>query len=216
MPRFAPVREHRRSARSRRRSPFRRARKRCAPPAAPVIDLGAGEPDFPTPAFVMDAAQRALDAGATRYTQVEGILPLRESDRRARERQLRGATDRPRRRRRHARERSRRCSTRASRCSAPATKCSCRRRVGPSYYEMLALARATPIAVRGSRARQLKVTPDDLRAPRRPRTRGVILNSPCNPTGAVYSRDELATIVALAARARLVDPERRDLSRDRV
>ena len=45
----------------------------------PVIDLGAGEPDFPTPAFVMSAAHRALDAGATRYTQVEGILPLREA-----------------------------------------------------------------------------------------------------------------------------------------
>src|SRR5215470_13144878 len=44
-----------------------------------VIDLGAGEPDFPTPAFVMEAARRALDAGATRYTQVEGILPLREA-----------------------------------------------------------------------------------------------------------------------------------------
>src|SRR5438067_8017236 len=44
-----------------------------------VIDLGAGEPDFPTPAFVIDAAHRALDAGATRYTQVEGILPLRQA-----------------------------------------------------------------------------------------------------------------------------------------
>src|SRR5215468_10513088 len=44
-----------------------------------VIDLGAGEPDFPTPAFVIEAARHALDAGATRYTQVEGILPLREA-----------------------------------------------------------------------------------------------------------------------------------------
>src|SRR5215217_9600009 len=45
----------------------------------PIIDLGAGEPDFPTPAFVVEAAHRALDAGATRYTQVEGILPLRQA-----------------------------------------------------------------------------------------------------------------------------------------
>ena len=43
-----------------------------------VVDFGAGEPDFSTPAFVMSAAHRALDAGATRYTQVEGILALRE------------------------------------------------------------------------------------------------------------------------------------------
>src|SRR5207237_10009284 len=44
-----------------------------------VIDLGAGEPDFPTPTFIREAAKRALDAGATRYTLVEGILPLRET-----------------------------------------------------------------------------------------------------------------------------------------
>ena len=43
-----------------------------------VIDLGAGEPDQPTPAYVMEGAHRALDAGATRYTSVEGIAPLRE------------------------------------------------------------------------------------------------------------------------------------------
>src|SRR5207244_11874759 len=43
-----------------------------------VIDLGAGEPDMPTPAYIMEAAHRALDAGATRYTMVEGIAPLRE------------------------------------------------------------------------------------------------------------------------------------------
>src|SRR6478672_7010771 len=43
-----------------------------------VIDLGAGEPDFPTPPFVMEAAHRALEAGATRYTQVEGLPALRQ------------------------------------------------------------------------------------------------------------------------------------------
>src|SRR4029077_14962626 len=60
-----------------------------------------------------------------------------------------------------------------------------------SYYEMLALARAVPVAVRGARDRQLKVTVDDLRHAATPRTRGLILNSPCNPTGAVYTRAEL-------------------------
>src|SRR3954465_5410135 len=44
-----------------------------------VIDLGAGEPDFPTPVYVVEAADRALAAGATRYTQVEGIVPLRQA-----------------------------------------------------------------------------------------------------------------------------------------
>jgi aspartate aminotransferase len=68
-----------------------------------------------------------------------------------------------------------------------------------SYYEMLALARAVPIAVRGARERQLKVTVDDLRRAATRRTRGLILNSPCNPTGAVYTRAELTDIVACAA-----------------
>src|SRR3989304_4787609 len=44
-----------------------------------IIDLGAGEPDFDTPAFILDATKAALDAGHTRYTPVDGILPLREA-----------------------------------------------------------------------------------------------------------------------------------------
>src|SRR5665647_93548 len=44
-----------------------------------IIDLGAGEPDFDTPKFILDATRVALDAGATRYTAVDGILPLREA-----------------------------------------------------------------------------------------------------------------------------------------
>ena len=63
---------------------------------------------------------------------------------------------------------------------------------------MLALARAVPIAVGGRRAAQLKVTPDDLRAAASSRTRGLILNSPTNPTGAVYDAGELTDILACA------------------
>ena len=63
---------------------------------------------------------------------------------------------------------------------------------------MLGLARSTAVEVHGSRSRQLKITPDDLQRSATERTRGLILNSPCNPTGAVYSRHELEAIVALA------------------
>jgi aspartate aminotransferase len=69
----------------------------------------------------------------------------------------------------------------------------------PSYYEMIALARATPIAVRGSRENGFRVTVDQLRRAATPRTRGIIVNSPCNPTGAVYTKSELAGIAELAA-----------------
>ena len=44
-----------------------------------IVDLGAGEPDFATPQFICEAAERAVAAGATRYTATEGILPLREA-----------------------------------------------------------------------------------------------------------------------------------------
>ena len=68
-----------------------------------------------------------------------------------------------------------------------------------SYYEMVTLARAVPVPVWGDRAHHLKVTAAGLAAAATPRTRGLMLNSPSNPTGAVYTRAELAEIVALAA-----------------
>ena len=162
----------------------------------PGFDLGAGEPDFPTPPFVMAAAHAALEAGGTRYTAVEGMPALREAI--------------------------------AARASATAGRpigadavvvtagtkqalfnaCFALFAKGDeilvptpgwtSYYEMLALARATAVPVRGARERQLKVTPADLRVAASSRTRGLILNSPCNPTGAVYSRSELEAIVQCA------------------
>jgi aspartate aminotransferase len=163
----------------------------------PVIDLGAGEPDFPTPACVMEAAHRALDAGCTRYTQVEGIAPLREVIAK-RATALRGATVDP-------------ADVVVSTGTKQALFNACFSLFGAgdevlvptpgwtSYYQMLALARATPVPVTGSRQRQLKVTPDDLIRAATSRTRGVMLNSPCNPTGAVYSRDEVSEIVGVAA-----------------
>jgi aspartate aminotransferase len=164
----------------------------------PVIDLGAGEPDFPTPAFVMSAAHAALDAGATRYTQVEGILPLRQiiAERASALHDGDPIT-------------ADQIVVTAGTKQALFNACFSLFGSGDevlvptpgwtSYYEMLALARATPIAVRGARERQLKMTPNDLAHAATSRTRGLILNSPCNPTGAVYSREELRDIVAFAA-----------------
>jgi aspartate aminotransferase len=163
-----------------------------------VIDLGAGEPDFPTPAYVMQAANRALAAGATRYTQVEGILPLRQIIAERAVAMHRGPAIDP-------------DQVVVTAGTKQALFNACFSLFGggdevlvpspgwTSYYEMLALARAMPVAVRGRRERQLKVAPEDLLSAATARTRGLILNSPCNPTGAVYSRDELEAIVACAA-----------------
>ena len=162
-----------------------------------VIDLGAGEPDFPTPSFVREAAKRALDAGATRYTLVEGIQPLRECiASRANERL--GVTS------------VTSSDVVVSTGSKQSLLNSCFVLFGPgdevlvptpawtSYYQILTLARARAVAVRGRRENSLKVTPDDLARAATPRTRGLMLNSPTNPTGAVYSLGELRAILDLA------------------
>jgi aspartate aminotransferase len=67
-----------------------------------------------------------------------------------------------------------------------------------SYYEIVRLARATPVPVFGDPANALRVSVDHLTSAATSRTRGIILNSPCNPTGAVYDAEELTAIVQLA------------------
>ena len=163
-----------------------------------IIDMGAGEPDFDTPAFIREDANRALDAGHTHYTATEGILPLREAiAAQAREYGPAAADVGP-----H--------DVVVSNGSKQSLFNACFVLFGPgdevlvptpawtSYYEMVQLARATPIAVMGDPLNGLKVTADMLAAAATPRTRGVMLNSPCNPTGAVYSRDELRAVLDLA------------------
>jgi aspartate aminotransferase len=164
-----------------------------------IIDLGAGEPDFATPEFIRRAGQRAIDAGATKYTATEGILPLREAIA-AQANAIRSPSLPP--------------VTPADVVVSTGSKQSlynaCVALFGPgdevlvptpswtSYYEMVGLARAEAIPVHGEAGRGFKVTPDELLRHSTPRTRGVMLNSPCNPTGAAYTADELSALLALA------------------
>jgi aspartate aminotransferase len=165
----------------------------------PVIDLGAGEPDAPTPAFVGAAAAAAVAGGATRYTQVEGIAALREAiaaDANARYRVAAPVS---------AAEVIVGAGTKQALFNACFTLFGADDEVliptpaWTSYYEMVALSRAAPVVVGGLRERDLKVDPAQLSEAASSRTRGLILNSPCNPTGAVYSDGELAAILELAA-----------------
>lgn len=164
-----------------------------------VIDLGAGEPDFDTPAFIRQAAARAIENGATRYTNTEGILPLREAIAADANRiQVQGAPVTP----------AEVVVSNGSKQSLYNAVVCC---FGPgddvlipipswtSYFEMVELARATAVPVQGNPADSLKVTAEMLAAAATPSTKGLMLNSPNNPTGAVYSREELAAILALAA-----------------
>lgn len=164
----------------------------------PILDLGAGEPDFDTPPMIRKAAQVAIDSGATRYTATEGILPLRTAiAEQATARRGRGETITA-------------AEVVVSNGSKQSLFNACFALFGPgdevliptpswtSYYEMVSLSRATPVAVRGDPARGFKVTPADLAAHATARSRGLMLNSPVNPTGSVYSRAELADLIAFA------------------
>src|SRR3954471_6714832 len=145
-----------------------------------VIDLGAGEPDHATPGYVMDGAHHALSAGATRYTAVEGIAPLRARVA-ARATALHG---RP--------VDASQVVVSGGTKQALFNACFCIFGHGdeflvptpawPSYYEILSLARANAMIVRGSPDASFRVNVDDLARAASPRTRGVIINSPSNPT----------------------------------
>ncbi len=163
-----------------------------------ILDLGAGEPDFSTPEFIRRAAQKAIDAGATHYTATEGILPLREAIASAANAEYRGD------------DRVTPGDIVVSTGSKQSLFNACFVLFGAgdevliptpswtSYYEMVALSRAEPVPVYGDPANGLKVTAESLSAAATPATKGVMLNSPCNPTGAVYDRAELEAILALA------------------
>jgi aspartate aminotransferase len=170
--------------------------KRLRAEGRAIIDLGAGEPDFPTPRFVIEAAHRALDAGATRYTSVAGIEPLRAII-------AEDAT-----RRRAAPVDASAVVVSAGTKQALFNACFALFAAGDevlvptpgwtSYYEMLTIARATAVPVSGPRECSFKISAAELARARTTKTRGLILNSPSNPTGAVYSRAELQEIVAFA------------------
>lgn len=163
-----------------------------------VIDLGAGEPDFDTPEFIRRAAQRAIDAGATRYTATEGILPLREAIASLANAGYAGG------------DRITAGEVVVSSGSKQSLFNACFVLFGPgdevliptpswtSYYEMVSLARAEAVPVHGDPANGLKVSAELLARAATPQTRGVMLNSPCNPTGATYDRSELEAILTLA------------------
>lgn len=166
-----------------------------------IIDLGAGEPDFDTPAFIKDATKAALDANATHYTAVEGILPLREAIAAEATRRRAGRGEPP--------------ITAAEVVVSNGSKQSLHNATyalfGPgddvllpvpswvSYFEMVGLAHARAVGVPGDPLRDLKVTPELLRAHATPQTKGLMLNSPSNPTGAMYDAAELSAILDLAA-----------------
>jgi aspartate aminotransferase len=165
----------------------------------PIIDLGVGEPDFDTPLFIRDAAKEALDKGATRYTATEGILPLREQiARHANKLKAPHLADVV----------ANEIVVGAGTKQALFNACFCL--FGPgddvliptpawtSYFEMVTLSRANPVAVMGRPEDNLLTDAETLARAATPNTKGLMLNSPCNPTAAVYDAGRFKDILELA------------------
>ena len=163
-----------------------------------VINLSFGEPDFQTPQYIKDAAKQALDDGFTFYTPVPGIPELRQAicDKFQRDNQLDFLPNQI------------VVSTGAKQALANAVLSL----VNPgdevivfapywvSYEEMVKLAEGVPVTLVGTRANDYKVTAAQLEAAITPRTKLIMYSSPCNPTGSVFSREELGEIAAVLAR----------------
>jgi aspartate aminotransferase len=157
-----------------------------------IVGFGAGEPDFDTPQHIKDAAANALAEGFTKYTASSGILELRQAIA-AKFKADNGLDFKP-------SQIVVSCGGKHSCFNVIFATCQQGDEViipSPywvSYPEMVKLAGAKPVILPTSDQSEFKVTPDQLRAAITPRTRLFILNSPSNPTGTVYSPEEIKAL----------------------
>ena len=157
-----------------------------------VVNFTAGEPDFDTPDRIKEAAVQALKKGMTKYTDVRGIVPLREAivEKYQREYALRYGMD----------EVLVSCGGKHALYNVfQAILDQGDEVVIPapywvSYLDMVLLAGGLPRIVQTKEENGYRITPEELQAALSPRSRVFILNSPSNPTGAAYSRDDLLAL----------------------
>lgn len=163
-----------------------------------VINLSVGEPDFNTPDHIKEAAKKAIDENYSRYSPVPGYPALRN----AIVAKLKN-------------ENGLDYTAAQISCSNGAKQCVCNvimTLVGEgdevivpapywvSYPEMVKLADATPVVIQAGIEQDFKITPAQLEAAITPKTKALILCSPSNPTGSVYSKEELAGLAAVLAK----------------
>lgn len=168
-----------------------------------VVALGAGEPDFDTPAHIAAAGVEAIRGGFTRYTNVEGINELKDAII-AKFRRDNGLEY----------ERSQIIVSSGAKqtiynlCMAlldPGDEAIIPAPYWVSYPDMVLLADGLPVMPFAGANQGYKITPRQLEAAITPKTRLLLLNSPCNPTGAAYTRAELRALgEVLLAHPRIV------------
>ncbi|MEI8122607.1 MAG: pyridoxal phosphate-dependent aminotransferase [bacterium] len=167
-----------------------------------VCGFGAGEPDFDTPEHIKEAAAKALHEGKTKYAPNDGIVELRAAiaDKLTQENKLSYKPEQI------------LVSNGAKHSLFNIFMALCRdgdEVIIPapywlSYPEMVRVAGGRPVFVRGLEANGLKITPAQLETAITPRTRALVINSPSNPTGMVYSRDELRALAEVAVTHNLI------------
>ncbi|HJO75393.1 MAG TPA: pyridoxal phosphate-dependent aminotransferase [Rhodospirillales bacterium] len=163
-----------------------------------VIGLGAGEPDFDTPAHIIEAAKKALDDGLTRYTAVNGIPELTEAiiAKFKRDNGLDYATD----------EIAVGCGGKQIIFNAfmatldPGDEVIIPAPYWVSYPDIALLFEGKPVFVNCPAEKGFRMTPEDLDAAITPKTKWLVLNSPSNPSGAAYSRDDLKALTDVLMR----------------
>ncbi len=160
-----------------------------------IISLTAGEPDFDTPDYIKEAALAALRKGLTKYTSGHGVMPLREA----------------------VCKKLKRDNNLDYTPQEVAIACGAKHAIynlfhvlldqgdqviipspyWTSYPEMTKVAGGVPVIVETSEANGFKITPDQIERAITPRSRVLMLNSPNNPTGSVYSKAELGKLAEI-------------------
>ncbi len=160
-----------------------------------VIDLSIGEPDFDTPTHIKEAAKKALDDGYTKYTPVNGLLQLREAIVRklARENDLQYTPN----------------QIVVSNGAKQSVYNLCAALLDPgdeviipapywvSYYEIIKMTGGVPVVAYSNIENDFKCTADQIEALITDRTKFILYSSPCNPSGSVFSYDELKAIATM-------------------
>ena len=163
-----------------------------------VVSFGAGEPDFDTPQTIKQAAIKAIEQGFTKYTPAAGLLELKETvcsklkeDNNLDYQPSQIVIS---------------CGAKHSLYNIFQVLCQAGDEViipvpyWVSYPEMVKMAQAQPVFVKTSLETGFKITPDDFKQALTPNTKAVIINSPSNPTGTVYTREELTKIAQIAVK----------------
>ncbi len=163
-----------------------------------VLGFGMGEPDFDTPQHIKQAAVRAIEEGFTKYTPTPGIPELREAicEKLWRDNHIKYSPSQI------------VVSAGAKQAIQNIILALCEKGqevlipspYWVSYPEQVRLAGATPVFIPTGDKTGFKISPEELDRAITPHTRVLILNSPCNPTGAVYTETELREIVAVAVK----------------